>query len=208
MESNMKNIILLFALLTFSISSNAASISINDSAYGTVYSFESNIDQSSQLLIIGLYETRSDSSFNYHPQGVANVNINYGGNKPITLVVSSYEPKLWNFNVENNVNVSQIILNGYYGQESAGIDGSLIDNRSGTGNYLAACGYSLPYNGGGCDTNYFIDQVENYTGLSLNAFAGAYRATDITITTSTVPIPSALWLFLTGIISFVGIKKK
>ncbi|HWN66640.1 MAG TPA: hypothetical protein VNM90_03310, partial [Haliangium sp.] len=46
-----------------------------------------------------------------------------------------------------------------------------------TGSPLSACGYSLPYNGGGCDTNQLIANAEAITGLSVTGFDGCYQAT-------------------------------
>jgi len=141
----------------------------------------SYINQDSDLIIIGLYEASSkhyDSNGN-HIIGETEVNISKGGDKPITLVFSSYEPVHWKLSVEDGVNINKIILNGYYKQVISGVDQSLVENLN-----LHACGYSLPYNGGGCDTNILIHKIEELTNLKLSKFIGTYRSSSINIKTS------------------------
>ena len=41
----------------------------------------------------------------------------------------------------------------------------------------SSCGYSLPYNGGGCDTNMLLNGVTYYTGLNWTSFNGCYTGT-------------------------------
>lgn len=207
----MKRIKYLALMLAGVISNaNSATITINDSAYSYSYNYNSGISQSPELLLIGVYETLTPhyDVLGNHLQGNATVHITNGGEKPIVLALSSYEPTLWNIDIAPGVNVSQIILNGYYNQALSGVGGNLlVTNKSGLGNYLAACGYSWPYNGGGCDTNYLKSRLESFTGLTLSTFAGAYRATDFTVTTSPAPLPSALILFTSGIVGLFGYRK-
>ena len=73
--------------------------------------------------------------------------------------------------------IQQILLNGYHSQTIVGASGIPVETRSydqtGT-NFGGSCGYSLPYNGGGCDTNQLIQGVTNYTGLDWTSFNGCY----------------------------------
>ena len=140
------------------------------------------LKQDVDLLIVGLYEGSSrhyDSNRN-HIVGKVDVNITNGGDKPLILAFSSYEPILWNFSIEEGVVIKKIILNGYYEQSFLGIDSSKVEKVK-----LYACGYSLPYNGGGCDTNKLIKKIEDYTKLKLTKFIGQYRSNKINITTTT-----------------------
>ncbi len=140
------------------------------------------VKQDVDLLIVGLYEGSSrhyDSNRN-HIVGKVDVNITNGGDKPLILAFSSYEPILWNFSIEEGVVIKKIILNGYYEQSFLGIDSSKVEKVK-----LYACGYSLPYNGGGCDTNKLIKKIEDYTKLKLTKFIGQYRSNKINITTTT-----------------------
>jgi hypothetical protein len=50
-----------------------------------------------------------------------------------------------------------------------------------TGSTYQSCGYSLPYNGGGCDTDALIADLEGLTGLALSSFHGCYRASEIVL---------------------------
>ena len=62
-------------------------------------------------------------------------------------------------------------------QTIVGASGIPVETRSydqtGT-NFGGSCGYSLPYNGGGCDTNQLLQGVTNYTGLDWTSFNGCY----------------------------------
>lgn len=200
-------------LMLFSITANSATITINDpeisSGYAPYY-YDNSVSTSPELLIIGVYETRSDHSFGYHPQGAANVNILNQGSSPLTLVLSSYEPTLWNLNIETGVNINEIILNGYHDQDVTGASGITITERSyyGTGSYFSSCAYAWPSSTGGCDTQGLVSGVEAYTGLTLTSFAGTYQATDFTITTSPVPVPAAMWLFGSGLIGLFGVARR
>lgn len=189
----------------------AATITINDPATSSGYSVSSYNNPSPtipQLLVIGVYETRSDHSYNYHPQGTASVNILNQGTAPLTLVLSSYEPTLWNLNVAAGVSINEVILNGYHSQQVSGASGITVTDRSGLGNYFSACAYAWPSSTGGCDTPGLISGVEAYTGLTLTAFSGTYRATDFTVTTSPVPVPPAILLFASGLVGLLGFSRK
>ncbi|MCF6337738.1 MAG: hypothetical protein L3J84_07260 [Gammaproteobacteria bacterium] len=162
----------------------AATAVIND-ANGTVYEFNSQVVQDVDLVLVSIYEVENRALY---PDNIANVVIENGGEKPIVLVLSSYEQVHWAINVTAGVEIKEVILNGYYVHDFSGVSASIVTNKSGVGNYLGACGYSYPYIGGGCDTNVLIDEVENFTGLSLNVFAGSYKASDFAITSGGTPL--------------------
>lgn len=198
-------------IATLPVVAQAATITINDPATSSGYSVSSYNNPSPtipQLLVIGVYETRSDHSYNYHPQGTASVNILNQGTAPLTLVLSSYEPTLWNLNVAAGVSINEVILNGYHSQQVSGASGITVTDRSGLGNYFSACAYAWPSSTGGCDTPGLISGVEAYTGLTLTAFFGTYRATDFTVTTSPVPVPPAILLFASGLVGLLGFSRR
>lgn len=198
-------------IATLPVVAQAATITINDPATSSGYSVSSYNNPSPtipQLLVIGVYETRSDHSYNYHPQGTASVNILNQGTAPLTLVLSSYEPTLWNLNVAAGVSINEVILNGYHSQQVSGASGITVTDRSGLGNYFSACAYAWPSSTGGCDTPGLISGVEAYTGLTLTAFSGTYRATDFTVTTSPVPVPPAILLFASGLVGLLGFSRR
>lgn len=199
--------VLLFLIAALSSTAQASSVSINDPlVFASTYNNPS--PTSPELLIIGVYETRSDHSGGYHPQGTATVHVVNQGATPLTLVLSSYEPTLWNLNVDAGVNISQIILNGYHTQNISGASGTTVVNKSGLGNYFAACAFQWPSDTGGCNTPGLVASAQNLTGLTLTSFTGAYRATDFTVTTSPVPLPTAAILFMSGFAGLIGISRK
>lgn len=207
---NIKKLVLVL-FVTLPTVAQASTMSINDPATSSGYSVTAYNNPSPtlpELLVIGVYETRSDHSFDYHPQGTATVSIVNQGAAPLTLVLSSYEPTLWNLNIGSGVNINEVILNGYHSQQVSGTSGINVTDRSGPGNYFSACAYAWPSSAGGCDTPGLISGVEAYTGLTLTAFSGVYRATDFTVTTSPVPLPPAILLFASGLVGLLGFKGK
>ena len=97
----------------------------------------------------------------------------------MTLVLSSYEPVLWVVTTGTNTQIDKILLNGYHSQ-SISVNSSIpVETRSydqTVSNFGNWCGYSLPYNGGGCDTNQLLNGVTAYTGLDWTSFHGCYAA--------------------------------
>lgn len=67
------------------------------------------------LHVVGVYEGQSDiqSGFMYHPSGRVDVNVKIV-NKPITLVLSAYEPVLWKISAVKGANIKKIYISGYY----------------------------------------------------------------------------------------------
>ena len=84
----------------FSSQAWAVEISVNDPATDAGYTVSSYVGNSTlipDIGIIGVYETRGDHGGGFHPQGTANVHVQYDGPRPmipLVLVLSSYEPTL------------------------------------------------------------------------------------------------------------------
>ena len=97
----------------------------------------------------------------------------------MTLVLSSYEPVHWVVTASPNTQINNVLLNGYHSQMIT-IDSSVpVETRSydqTSSDFCSSCGYSLPYNGGGCDTNMLLNGVTHYTGLNWTSFNGCYTA--------------------------------
>jgi hypothetical protein len=202
-----KEMVLSLALGFAASMSSGAVVTINDPAGSPSY-YTNPAASGPELHIISVYETRSDHGGGYHPQGTANVHVSYGGSSPITLVLSSYEPTLWNFEVDSGVVIDQVILNGYHDQQAQGIDSNLIVNKFGVGNYFAACAYTWPSDNQGCNTPGLVAGSEAFTGLQLTSFSATYRATSFTVVTSPVPLPAPAWLFGSALFGLFRIKSR
>jgi hypothetical protein len=150
------------------------------------------------ISILGVYETRSDHSFNYHPQGAATVHVRYSGSKlmdPLVLVLSAYEPTLWNIDAQAGTRISKIVVNGLYEQQVANSGSIPVVNKSGA-NSISACSYAWPGDNQGCNTQGLVQGVQTLVGAPLTAYAGVYRATDFTVTGVPVPEPASAHLAL------------
>jgi len=179
---------------------SAATLRINDPATSSGYavtSYTSSQIEYPDISIIGVYETRSDHSAGNHPQGTANVHVRYNDARPmipLVLLLSSYEPTRWILDRQPEANISTIILNGVHPQEVVNNGGVPVVNKSGAGNYIAACAYAWPSSSGGCDTPGLVDGVQDLVGTPISSFAGVYRATDFTVTGVPVPEPTSIVL--------------
>jgi hypothetical protein len=121
--------------------------------------------------VIGVYETRGDHGPDHHPIGDAYVSIERPGNH--VLVLSAYEPTNWHISLAAGTAVRAVELLGYNAQT---VDLANVPVTHGT-----ACGYSYPYNGGGCDTNALLALAEAQAGASVTTFHGCYQASNWTL---------------------------
>ena len=128
-----------------------------------------------EVHVIGVYEASSGHFAGYHPTSDATVRLERAGEQ--TLVLSAYEPIRWHVEVAANVRLRAVHLIGYHNQTLA----SSHVNISITAGTDAACGYSWPYNGGGCDTSKIFDLARKYGGGEITSFHGCYQASQWTI---------------------------
>jgi hypothetical protein len=126
---------------------------------------------SPEVHVIGVYETHGNHGGCDHPTGDAHVSIERPGNH--VLVLSAYEPTSWHVTLAPGVTIQSISLIGYE-QQTVDLPGVPVIHGSG-------CGYSYPYNGGGCDTNQLIQLAEAQAGAPLTSFHGCYQASDWTL---------------------------
>jgi hypothetical protein len=119
----------------------------------------------------------------YEPSG-STIAVHIARNTQMTVVLSSYEPVHWIVTVDPGAVVDEILLNGYHAQTLSAPSNIPYQARSYDQNYSnfgSSCGYSFPYNGGGCDTNQLIAGVEFHTGLDWTSFTGCYTASEFLI---------------------------
>jgi hypothetical protein len=113
------------------------------------------------LLVASVYQT---------PAGVASVTVSTPGDH--VLALSSYEAVTWDVVVGPESTVSKIFVAGYGDQvvNAGGIPVEVVEGP--------ACGYSVPYNGGGCETGELLGAFEAASGLAIGHFEGCYDASD------------------------------
>lgn len=149
---------------------------LRDCAEGQRWSYTSPDLDSPSLYLGAVYETRGDHSGGFHPEGEARVQFSLPGAS--VLALSSYEPTHWVIEAAPEAELLEVVVVGYHAQRVTAPEGVRVQIHSleqGQGSE-AFCGYSLPYNGGGCDTDALIAEVERLTGLGVGQFDGCYRA--------------------------------
>jgi|GEM_PF-4349134 len=102
--------------------------------------------------------------------------------QPITLALSAYEPTIWEFDIDEGVQIESIILNGLHEQTATNIGDIPATNLSPLENAFAACAYAWPLDAEGCDTPALVRGVEGITGTKISSFTGTYAGSEFTIT--------------------------
>jgi hypothetical protein len=147
-----------------------------------VYSWQASDVGRTALHLVSVYETMSAGS-QQHPQGQAHVDVRLRGSN--VLALSAYEPTHWTVDVAPGARLQKIVVLGYHEQAVSAPPRVQVEiHDTTTGSPYAHCGYSLPYNGGGCDTDALIADVEALTGLALSSFNGCYQASQFVLASS------------------------
>ena len=135
------------------------------------YTFTDTSATEPELILMGVYEPDPSSG------GAITVDIDRGAT--MVLHLSSYTAVDWTINNNAGAIIDEILVSGYDAQTVNAPSGVPVTIRTAatTGTHFGYfCGYSLPYNYGGCDTDKLIAGVESYTGLTMASFAGCYQA--------------------------------
>jgi hypothetical protein len=86
------------------------------------------------------------------------------------LALSAYEETTWTVSVGPDTTLAAVLVAGYGQQRIVGTDAPVVQVPG------PACGYSLPYNGGGCDTNALLEALQSAADLPVTRFDGCYDA--------------------------------
>lgn len=120
-----------------------------------------------EVHVVSIYETSS----NHSTVGEARVAIERPGSH--ILVLSAYEATSWKIRLAPDAKLVEVRLLGY---EPQTVEAAGVPVTRGQG-----CGYSYPYNGGGCDTDALLAGVRAHTGEPLTTFHGCYQASQWTL---------------------------
>lgn len=192
-----------FLLASFALSAAAQATSVTftdpiDYSPG-VTTYQNPTPSAIETHVIGVYETDSSHSFGYHPTGTGRIEIKGDVTYPINLVLSSYEPTNWVLSGDGLGSVASVLVNGYHDSFVTGVDASKVINRTGLGQYLAACAYRWPGDSGGCNTLGLIAGVEAYYGAAVTSFTGIYNGKGFAVSASAVPEASPLAYLMLGL---------
>lgn len=189
-------LVALFGFVTVANANNSV-VTINDPSLSSGYQasyYVSTTNTSPETHIIGVYETRSDHSFGYHPAGVAYVHVTGSASVPVNLVLSSYEPTQWILDGAGLSFIQSVLVNSDYASTAIGIDASRILYQD-----LGAYAYAWPSTSGGSNTPGMVGAVEALYGSPISTFSGTYIATDFSVVLAPVPEPSFAAMLLCGL---------
>jgi len=143
---------------------------------GALASVPNECADAEELHILGVYGT-------YRADLAIDVEVDRVG-PPLVLVLSSYDAIEWRLALSPGVDLRQVIVNGYEVSRVVGApaDAEIVD-RTGVGAYFEACGYALPSDGQGCETEQLVAGAEAFTGLQMTTFGGCYAGDRFTLGT-------------------------
>ena len=97
--------------------------------------------------------------------------------KPVTLVLSAYEPTTWALTGPGAKYVSRVVLNGFNTSKVTGlplfakvVSRMGFNKKTGAPYYLAACAVEWPADTRGCDTPGLVKGVETLLGTPISSF--------------------------------------
>jgi uncharacterized membrane protein YgcG len=125
--------------------------------------------------VLGVYQT---------PSGTGTIYLDRKGKH--ALVLSAHEATTWRVKTAPDAELVHVYIVGYHEQqvdlsEANGTPDIIRDSMDTNG--TAACGYSWPYDGKGCDTNGLLELAQIKTNMDVNSFAGCYEASTFKIGT-------------------------
>jgi hypothetical protein len=126
-----------------------------------------------QVDVLSVYET-SSAHAGLHDGGVTVLQPGVH-----TLVLVAYEQTAWHVSLAPGATVDAIHLYGYERSTVDGVEAHVFNHSAEPG--APACGYSVPDNGGGCDTDALLARVTADTGERIHGFHGCYRAVKWTL---------------------------
>jgi hypothetical protein len=130
--------------------------------------------QDRELHVVGIYAASPQSVAN-HSEGIVSVIVNRPG-KAVTLLLSAYEPTLWQLNVGAGTTIETVYVTGYYRQRAQGVPpGAEVVAQS----YETGTGYLLV--GDSIDSSQFlasVPKIHRLTGLEMSSFHGSHVSTD------------------------------
>jgi hypothetical protein len=118
--------------------------------------------------VVGIYSS---------PTGEATVTVDRPGQH--VLVLSAYEATRWHVQLGAGASLEHVYLTGYHAQTIDGVPAGvdvLTDSFDTDGTY--GCGYSYPYDGGGCDTDGLMRLAAGKIHHDATTFHGCRSATE------------------------------
>ncbi|ACY15620.1 hypothetical protein [Haliangium ochraceum] len=129
-----------------------------------------------QLHVIGVYESMAENDF-YEEEDPGPVEINVNRPGTSVLVLSAYDPVIWNIHVAPGSTLEGVVVSGYLDQvvnAPAGVPVAYYthDIEKGTRPLVDGVAYFWP----SYDATELVDVAEELTGLELSSFRGCYRS--------------------------------
>lgn len=145
-----------------------------------------NVLRDGDVHVVGVYEGTYPPGVqhgqNKHPQGKVTVKVDRGS-QPKTLVLTSYEPVVWNVEAPPGV-VVRVIASGYYRQTVEGLKGvpvTQLSHEAGDDDYFYAHEEAADPNADAEEQkevkeqyDLLLKRVKELTGRKVSQFQGAY----------------------------------
>jgi hypothetical protein len=128
----------------------------------TVATYEAEQTCDTGLYVGAIYTTDAGEG------GTATVTFDVPGEH--VLALSAYEATTWQVTVGPSTTLRAILVAGHGPQTVVGAEVPVVQVPG------PPCGYSLPYNGQGCDTDALLDALQTAAGLPVSRFDGCYQA--------------------------------
>jgi hypothetical protein len=145
-----------------------------------------------QIIALGAYEGGGPSPVAVAGDGHETRSIAVSGDrrgKPVILVLSAYDPVLWDLKSFPAARLKAVLFFGYHGQAVVGVRKSVIVRFSTVRGGDGACGaYNYAYVGGP-RLEKLDAAIRKSVGRGIDRFQGSYQATGYNIDHDTLPVP-------------------
>ncbi|MBR9804928.1 hypothetical protein GYB62_00215 [bacterium] len=146
-----------------------------------------------------------------------------GPTRDVSLVLSAFADTQWSLTIDEGVNLVDIFVIATDG-EAQTITGAV--GITPTVSSASECGYSVPYNGGGCYTDRIlgtnspdpfnplgtnwegVNYLADLTDLSLTSFNGAYTTSGFDVVIEPIPVPATWLLFGSATLSLMAYRRR
>lgn len=139
--------------------------------------FDPALLKGAEVVALGAYEGGTEVAFSFGDEPHATTTIMVGANKngaPLLLVLTAYDPVIWNLKAVPAGRIKGILVYGYHEQDVTGLTAPVPVQFSTREHTSAECGKPVYAYKGGSDLERLDGRVEMLFGKRIRRFHGAY----------------------------------